>query len=159
MKFIALILGALSLYGASEFSTSRGDYTAEFSVKTTQTVTVKQEKTVKKSAKTTSRVKVQKSTPKKKQEVQHSTTKVKLSGYERAKKVFGDKVVEVATLEDAKKLAKSRKDLVVFDKAKATTVSNRLSKLFKKSEFVIMLKVDKRADGEILYNIYFFKKG
>ena len=144
MKFVLLMLSILTLMQAGEFSTNSASYAPEFFQVTQQESSVNPTTNKKKSVK-----KIEKKKP----------IKAKSTGYERARKTYGRKVVEVSTLDDAKKMAKSRKDLVVFDKSKGTIVSSSLSALFNKSKLVIMLKVNKRGDGEILYNIYFFKKG
>ena len=145
-------MSVITLYGASEFSANQADYPAEFGSKGTQGTTVHKETVVKKS-------KIVKSQSQKKRVQKKQVLKAKATGYERARKAYGKKVVQVATLDEAKKIAKSRKDLIVFDKSKGTIVSNSLNGLFNKSKLVIMLKVNKRRDGEILYNFYFFKKG
>ena len=149
-------MSVISLYGASEFSANQADYPAEFGPQGMQAITVQKEAVIQKNK----RVKAQPQKQRvKKKEVVKVSVKVKATGYERARKVYGKKVVKVNTLNEAKKIAKGRKDLVVFDKVKKSIYSNSLRKKFDLSELVIMLQLDKRADGEVVYNIYFFKKG
>ena len=155
MKLIALLFSVITLYGASEFSVNKATYASEFSETSAQVpVQSARAKEIPISHKSQNAENTSRQNKVKKEQ----QAKQKLNGYQRAKRIYGEKIVEVSTIGEAKKLAKSRNDLVTFEKVKSTTVSSRLSDTFEKSSFVIMMKVDKRGDGEIIYNIYFFKK-
>ena len=157
MKFLGLILVALSLYGTSEFSVNPADYSAEFSTEATQNATTVKDVTVPSSQKKEEKKNVH--TSQKKEEVNEGVVEPKLSGYILAQSMYGKKVVQAKDSTEAKKLAKSKSGIVPYAKLEQVVFSKQLDAKFKKATFIIMMPKKTRDNGEILYTIYFFKKG
>ena len=155
MKLVLLaFFSVATLYGMGEFATGADAYPSEFSQsRLVQKQVQINKKTAKDKQKQAEKIApVVSMTPK-------SKPKVKLlSGYEQARKELGAKVLKVESKDEAKKIVKKRNDIVPMLKLNSIVYNNHSQNKMKEASLVIMMPLQKRPDGQMMYTVYLFKR-
>ena len=152
MRLILLFSAVISLYASSEFSIDKAAYPSEFSID--KNFTNDHSKHIYKSVK---QISSSRNTDTPDHETKN-TPKPILTGYEHVRQIFGEKVIQVNSKQEAKNLIKKRKDLIPYIKRSSIVITDNLNSYFKASDLIIMIPQQQRADEQIMYSIYFLKK-